>query len=190
MFEDLSIYGKPEKGKVLVSEPFIFDSNFKRSVILLCEHNEEGSFGLILNRPLDVKLGDVVENLFPMPYRLHLGGPVQNDTLHILHRIEELSEDSEEILPGLYWGTDFEKVKEMIANNTLNPDDIRFYLGYSGWGAGQLMEEMSFNSWVAADVSVASIFDENPDDMWKNILKGMGGALSILANSPENPNLN
>lgn len=180
----------PEKGKLLLSEPFMGDPNFDRSVVLLCEHNEEGSFGFVLNRPASVELSDIIEDVNQFDGTVYVGGPVQHNTLHYIHRFPTL-EGSQEIQNGLYWGGDFEQLLNLLDSHQITEDDIRFFVGYSGWGEGQLEEEMEKSSWIVADVNdVNVIFESDGQKMWQTILKNLGGKFSIYSNYPTDPRLN
>ena len=180
----------PAPGSVLISEPFMPDNNFKRSVVLLCEHQEDGSVGFILNRPLGIRINEAIESFPEFDAELYLGGPVQTDTLHYIHRIPELIEGSVEVMDGLYWGGNFENIKILIENGQLDADQIRFFLGYSGWGEGQLLEEMKERSWIVSQTDPVTIFSHDIDNLWKHVLKNMGGQYQIMSNFPESPLLN
>ncbi len=180
----------PGKGKILISEPFLNDPNFKRSIILLSEHNEEGSIGFILNKPTKFKISQIMDDFPEFEAPVYLGGPVQINTLQFIHRVGDMIEGSTEISEGLYWGGDFEILKLLIETNQVSPDDFRFFLGYSGWTEGQLDDELKINSWIVTSTSIDNIFSEEPDKMWREILKKMGKKYSILASFPENPSVN
>jgi putative transcriptional regulator len=180
----------PAAGMLLISEPFLYDPNFNRTVILLCDHEEEGSVGYILNRLLNVQLKDVLDFEFFLNIPLFLGGPVQNDTLHFIHRDERIAATSRQIGENLYWGGDFGLVKEMLINNELDPENYRFFLGYSGWTQGQLEDEILAKTWITTPATAEIIFEQDNDEMWKSILHNMGGNFRLLSNSPENPQLN
>lgn len=181
----------PEKGKLLISEPFLLDPNFKRSIILLGEHNEEGSVGFILNKPTDLKLNMVLDDDFPdFDATVYFGGPVQINTMQFIHRAGNIIDGSIEIKEGLYWGGSFEILKLLIETKQVEPEDFRFFLGYSGWGEGQLESEMKANSWLITSASNDNIFSEEPDKLWGDVLKSMGKKFAILASFPENPSVN
>lgn len=127
-------------GKLLIAEPFLADPNFARSVILLCEHGDEGSVGFILNRSTELTLGDLLPELYTPLLKVYQGGPVQLDTLHMLHRMPK-EFGGNEILPGVFWGGSYEALQEAILNNTYHPMDLRLLVGYSGWSPGQLDKE-------------------------------------------------
>ncbi len=180
---------KPEKGSLLLSEPFLPDPNFERTVVLLCEHNNKGSFGFVLNKPSAVKINEVVSDL-PVQREVFIGGPVQQDTLHYLHRIGDLT-GALPICDALFWGGDFDELTSGLDTRTISEADVRFFLGYSGWGAGQLEEELKQDSWIVCNYPPPELlFDTNPENMWKKALSGMGGRFSMYSNYPIDPNLN
>lgn len=181
---------EPAKGKILVSEPYLPDPNFERSIVLLCEHNEMGSFGFVLNKPSLAMLGDVMEGLDKFNATVFVGGPVQQDTLHYLHRCEELS-GATQITDDVYWGGDFENLKFLINTKQINSSDIKFFLGYSGWSEGQLDEELTADSWIVSDKFDSTlVFEMDPKAMWKKSLESMGGRYSIYSNYPVDPRMN
>jgi len=180
----------PEKGRLLISEPFLPDPNFERTVVLLCEHGAEGSFGFILNKASILKASEVMEELKNFDHEVFIGGPVQQDTLHFIQRNPEI-ENGAEILKGIYWGGTFEQVLMLCDTHQLHQTDIKFFLGYSGWDAGQLEEELEQDSWIVCDfVTEDLLFETDPNLMWKKALENMGGRFSIYANYPVDPRLN
>lgn len=181
----------PQKGDFLISEPFLPDPNFDRTVVLLCEHNEEGSVGFILNKPSVLKFDEAVEDVVDFDVPLYVGGPVQQDTLHFIHRAGDLLEGSMPIKEGIYWGGNYEQLITLINSGSINKKDFKFFLGYSGWAPGQLEEELKLKSWIIADdASVSQVFDINSELLWKEILNGMGGKFKIIANFPVDPRMN
>jgi len=182
---------EPKKGDLLISEPFLPDPNFERTVVLLCEHNEEGSFGFVLNRPSLLKYSDVIDGADDFNVSLFIGGPVQQDTLHFIHRAGDLIEGSVEICPGVFWGGNYEQVQSLIDTKQINPNDFKFFIGYSGWGSGQLEMEMKEKTWIVSNVANSiQIFDMDPEKLWKLALKNMGGKYKMIANYPIDPRLN
>lgn len=180
----------PEKGRLLISEPFLPDPNFERTVVLLCEHNEEGSFGFVLNKPSILKINEVMEELAALDNLVFVGGPVQQDTLHFIHRNATL-ENAVEIVDNIYWGGAFENLMLLLETRQTDPNDIRFFLGYSGWGPGQLEAELDQDSWIVCDyVTDELLFDTSPDVMWRKALENMGGRFSVYSNYPVDPRLN
>lgn len=181
---------EPGKGRLLISEPFLPDPNFERTIVLLCEHNNDGSFGFILNKPSEVKLGDVMQELKAYDVPLYVGGPVQQDTLHFIHTDADL-EDSTPIVDGVYWGGNFESLLIKLETYQTKISEVKFFLGYSGWGTGQLNEELKADSWIVSDkLNAELLFDTNPGAMWQTVLKNMGGRFSMYSNYPVDPSLN
>ena len=181
---------EPIKGCLLVSEPYLPDPNFERTIILLCEHNAEGSFGFVLNKPSHAKIADVMESMKDFDAQVYVGGPVQQDTLHYIHRVQTL-EDAIEIGDGIYWGGNFEHLNSLLNSKQIAAHDLKFFLGYSGWSEGQLEEELQANSWiVSGQVDEKLIFETDAEVMWQKALKAMGGRFSVYANYPIDPTLN
>ena len=178
---------KPEKGRILISEPFLGDYYFKRAVVLLVDHNEEGSFGVVLNKPLDMKLGDVVQNFPGFDAKVYLGGPVDRQNLFFIHTLGTQIDGSLEILDGLYWGGDLEMIKELIFLKKIDPQDIRFYVGYSGWSPNQLDDELKRNSWVVSQTTTSVIINTHPKVLWKTFLEKLGGDYLFWPKFPVDP---
>lgn len=177
-------------GVLLVARPTMEDPNFKRSVVLICDHNEEGSFGLILNRPLKIEEDELSRELNGYDNGLSFGGPVQPNTLHFLHQLGEQVSDAEQIINTLYWGGDFDRVRELAASRPLKQDELKFFLGYSGWSEGQLESEASNGDWILAPCDLDIVFEVDPEKMWSTVLRRMGGEYAWLANFPVDPRLN
>jgi len=182
---------KAERGDLLISEPFLPDPNFERTVILLCEHDEHGSFGFVLNKQSTVEFQEVIEGGDDFSEKLFIGGPVQQDTLHFIHRSPEQMGSGKEIVNGIYWGGDFERLLSLINTRQLNVEDYRFFLGYSGWSEGQLENELKAKSWIVYKQPTAEkLFDLDPEKLWKEALKELGGKFKMFSNYPEDPRLN
>lgn len=180
----------PEKGRILVSEPNLPDPNFERSIVLICEHNEEGSVGFILNKPSNSAVSELLEGINSFDLPVFIGGPVEQDTLHFIHRYESL-EGATEIGDGIYWGGDFERLLFLLESKQLLPEDIKLFLGYSGWAAGQLDEELAIDSWIISDrVDDELLFETDSSKMWRKALQLMGGRFSVYSNYPVDPRLN
>lgn len=180
---------EPGKGKLLISEPFIKDPAFGRSVILLVEKNELGTVGFVLNHKLNVTVADVVETI-QVQNKLYQGGPVAHDSLHFLYRGHNPLSRSVKVMNGLYWGGDFKELSEKLGNGDILPESIRFYIGYSGWEPGQLESEMEDKTWIVAPADIKSVFDLSEEKLWKQTMKSLGGEYALLANSPLDPKLN
>lgn len=182
---------KIQPGTLLLSEPFMFDDNFRRTVVLICEHNEEnGTVGLILNKPVNLRMNDVVEDFPAFKTKIFLGGPVGTDTMQFLHSLGDEIEGSIKLSDHLYWGGNFEQLKTLISQGKISTGDVRFYLGYSGWGFEQLNDELKQNSWILAKANYRHIFQSDFNHLWRNIMKEMGGIYNTMASYPENPLLN
>ena len=182
---------KPERGDLLISEPFLPDPNFERSVVYLCEHDENGSFGFVLNHQSEVQLQDVLEEIDSAAAPLFVGGPVERNTLHFLHRSKDLTEGAKEIKNGVLWGVNFEELLSRINMHTLDYNDIKFFVGYSGWSPGQLEEEIKANSWIIYKSATAQqVFDVDSKDLWKHVLNELGGKYKVMSNYPSDPRLN
>jgi putative transcriptional regulator len=179
---------KPTKGVLLVAEPSIIgDVSFNRSVVLLAEYNESGSVGFILNKPLEYKLKDFIPEI-NSNLTVYNGGPVEQDNLYFIHRIPEIIPDSIEISNGIYWGGDFKAISGLLQEDALKEDQIRFFLGYSGWASEQLEQELEVNSWVVAPNKYKNdIIGKAYNNFWKEKMIEFGGDYVIWSNAPENP---
>lgn len=181
---------KPNTGRILISVPSLQDFYFRKSVILLADHSDEGTFGIIINKPVEVKLSDVSSDFEGFDAPVYLGGPVKTDSLFFIHTRPDLIDGGVKILDGLFWGGNIELVKELIRQNRLSPDEIRFYVGYAGWVANQLERELEENSWVVSVTDLTDIINENPLEMWMSSLKKLGSEYTFWINYPADPILN
>ena len=177
-------------GKVLLADPFMLDPNFKRSAVLLCEHGGEGSLGFIMNKPLKMRVDELIEDFPEFESEVLFGGPVQTDTIHYIHNVGDLLEDSIKVADGVYWGGDFEKLKFLITSNLLLPANIRFFVGYSGWSEGQLTDEIELGSWVIAEMDANYLFKSEPGDLWKQVMYNKGNTFTVIAQMPDAVNWN
>mgnify|MGYP001165993457 CR=1 FL=1 len=182
---------KPEKGHLLIAEPSIFgDTTFSRSVILITEHNESGTVGFVLNKVQDVKLKELVSD-FQKDWPLYAGGPVSPDQLNFIHTRPDLINDAVSIKNGLFWNGNYEDVVTAVNKGQITENEIRFFLGYSGWEQQQFDEELKQNSWIVAENTFESRLLKKADqEFWRMKMLELGGNYSLWANSPENPNLN
>ena len=182
---------EPQKGDLLISEPFLTDPNFSRTVILLCEHNEEGSFGFVLNKLAQVNLKELIEGVGNREDSIYIGGPVQQNTLQFIHKNDGLIEGGVQISDEIFWGGNFEQMLAMMDSDLIPQKDIKFFVGYSGWAAGQLKGELEVNSWIISrNVDIDQIFNTDVKSLWKEVLNTMGGKYKIVANFPVDPRLN
>ena len=181
----------PAKGKLLIATPFLNDPNFSRSVVLLCEHASDGTVGFVLNQPANVTLGDLMAELerYMPPIALYTGGPVEETTLHIVHRIPEVL-GGIAVAPGIYWGGSFEILRDIVRTNEYEEKDLKIFIGYSGWSAGQLEQELLESTWLVGDISAELLFETEPHMVWKKAINRLGKNFSFLANMPIDPQLN
>lgn len=181
----------PEKGKILISEPFLPDTFFNRTIVYLADHNSEGSVGFILNKKLDIRVCDAVSGFDRCKEYLSMGGPVSPDTLHYLHNQGERIPNSVNVNDNIYWGGDIEFIRDLINKNELHWSQIRFFLGYSGWSAGQLERELKENSWVIVKTRGTIALDSyNFDNTWKRVLRSLDSKYRVWADFPESPDMN
>lgn len=182
---------KLKKGHLLIAEPSVIgDLSFNRSVILLADHNTDGSVGFILNKPLRYTINDLVPDI-DASFKIYNGGPVEQDNLYFIHNIPELITNSIEISNGIYWGGDFELTKNLINEGVVKKNNIRFFLGYTGWDPKQLENEMQANSWIACENTHQNkIIGKSTVDFWKEKIAELGGDYLLWSNAPENPLMN
>jgi putative transcriptional regulator len=181
---------RPSRGKILISEPLLSDNYFKRSVVLLAEHSDEGSFGIILNKPIDNKFNEVVPDFPDYDGNLYLGGPVSNSSLFFIHTLGNKIDNSQEIMEGLYWGGDIDSVRELLMINQIDKNQIRFCVGYSGWGSNQLEDELKRNSWLVSSLPAKTLMEQSPDGLWDYALTKLGSDYSYWTNFPTDPGMN
>lgn len=180
------------QGHLLIASPALRDPNFDRTVVLIVRHSEEGAFGLVLNRPTTMTIKQIWEHVDDessvQDAPVYMGGPVKGP-LAALHTDELLSEV--EIMPGAYMSAEAGKLGELVARSD---DEIRFFIGCSGWGAGQLEGELEEGAWITTPANVSHLFVAVGEDLWEKVLKEISGesilsALKIEA-PPEDPSVN
>jgi putative transcriptional regulator len=179
---------KLQKGFLLIAEPSIIgDLSFNRSVILLADHNDDGSVGFIMNKPLQFTLNDLIPDI-DCDFEVFNGGPVEQDNLYFIHNIPELIPNSIEISNGIFWGGDFELTKKLINKKLIDENNIRFFLGYTGWASDQLNDELCANSWILCkNIYEKKILSKKSSDFWQQKIVELGGDYLIWSNAPENP---
>ena len=180
---------KPKQGIILISEPSLRDFYFRQSVVLLAEHNKEGTFGVIINKPIEAQVKDIIKDFPDFDGTVYLGGPVKTDSIFFIHTLDDV-EDSMPIMQGLYWGGNIDTIRDRIVTGMLSEDDIRFFVGYSGWNPRQLDQEIKEKSWVLSHTSADEVININPESLWSNYLKSMGKDYAIWANFPADPSFN
>ena len=176
-------------GKLLIADPFLADSNFARTVVLLCEHGEDGTVGFVLNNRTDIAIGDLLPEISAAMLIVNQGGPVQTDTLHMVHRIPEVL-GGNKVVDGVFWGGSYEVLQTILAGNTYDSDMLQLFVGYSGWSVGQLQEEIDQRSWIVTDFQPHILFGTDTDEMWKAAILSLGKEYEYLINLPINPQLN
>lgn len=181
----------PSRGKVLISEPFLYDEMFGRSVILLVDHSTDGTMGLVLNKPLPLSLNDVLKEFKDINnIPIYKGGPLSTDTLFYLHTLKDV-EDSLQIGKGVYLNGDFDAIRRYILQGNDIDGKIRFFLGYSGWEHDQLCQEIEENTWLIGSTGISSLMDEKGSaELWKNVLGQLEGKYEIWSRFPQIPTLN
>jgi putative transcriptional regulator len=175
----------PHSGQLLVSEPFLSDPNFRKTVILLCEHEPQGSVGFVLNRLLETDTDEVIPGLLDHNFPIYYGGPVEQNTLHFVHRCGKLIDDSFPIGEGVYWGGNIELINDLIEKGEASYEDFKFFIGYSGWAEGQLNNEIEAKSWWLTSLDASIVFGENMEEIWPAAVKKLGPDFAYLADSPE-----
>ena len=181
---------EPAPGILLIADPFLKDPNFLRTVVFLCEHKTEGSFGFVLNRQYENTLDELIPELEGHQLPVYYGGPVQIDSIHFLHQYPDEIPGGQEVVKGVYWGGDFDAVVDLIKKSAIDADKIRFFIGYSGWGEEQLNTEMKEKTWLTVKANRKLIFHNKQEEIWKDSLKHLGGEYEMMANFPIDPQLN
>ncbi len=182
---------EPCKGRVLIAEPFLPGSYFNRSVVLLVSHSDKGAVGFILNKKIDYSLNEIMGDFPDFDVEVSIGGPVSTDSIYFIHSLGADFPGSIHVKDNLYWGGDFDELKKRINLGQVNPHQVRFFLGYSGWDSGQLEEELNENSWLVSEIEQGNVMDyPRKKHMWVDVVKELGGKYKLWENYPENPALN
>jgi len=175
------------QGKLLVSSPALVDPNFRKTVVLIAHHDEDGAMGLVLSRPSDVLAVDAVPILDGLPGAetpVFVGGPVQPEAFMVLAEFDDVDQAAAPIIGGLgFMPADAEP-------EDLEIKRLRLFAGYSGWGEGQLEAELAEDSWIVVDAIPDDAFADDPDELWRAVLHRKGGAFSLMENMPFDPGLN
>lgn len=179
-----------QKGRILISEPFLSDNYFRRSIVYLTEHNEEGSLGFVLNKPLEINITEIIDDFPESEFSISVGGPVSNNTVHFIHTLGDRIPESVAVTDGIFWGGDFDFIKEQIAQRKVKPFELRFFLGYAGWSADQLEGEMKENAWLVGQISPRMVMQGVGSEFWAKTLERYNNKYKAWANFPEDPGLN
>lgn len=182
----------PAQGSILISEPFLQDAYFQRSVVLLVEHNTQGSMGFVLNKKTDLIVNTFFPELEEYPeIPIYLGGPVSTNRLFFIHSLGDLIvPDSVKIKDRLYFDGDFEALKRYMQNGHSIEGKVKFFLGYSGWTEGQLGNEINKNSWVVSHAAKENVLLADGESFWKNSLEQLGSNYEAWTKYPKDPYLN
>ena len=172
-------------GNLLLAEPYLLDSNFRRSAIAVVDHHEDGTVGFVLNHPLDWRVSDVIDGFPAFDSFMGYGGPVQRDTLHFLHSVGDRLPESILVQENLWWGGDFERLTGLIDDGFVTPQDVRFFLGYSGWSEGQLKEELDANTWVVGALTNQLVFETPHDQVWPKAMRRLGNTYGVISEMDE-----
>lgn len=184
-------YSHLEKGTFLIATPDVESGIFFRSVLLLCEHSPNGSFGIVINKPLELELPEEILNTdrFANPHvGIRAGGPVQTNQMMLLHTSNKIPEQTIEICPGVFLGGDLQFLQEAIAD--ANGPPLYMCFGYSGWQAGQLEREFLDGGWFLCPATERLIFEVPAEKLWQTLLREMGGRYATLSMMPEDLSLN
>ena len=179
----------PVIGDVLISEPFMNDFYFRRSVILLIDHNEE-SLGVIFNKRLTIPFNEIVQGFPEFNADVYLGGPVETNRIFFIHTVGEMIPDSHLISNGLYWSGNISVLKSMIKMDLIKPHEVRFYVGYAGWDGRQLRNELKANTWVVGRFTAKQLLRTMPGKMWSDFVKQIGKRYALWDKFPVNPSEN
>lgn len=176
-----------EAGSILLAQPFMLDPNFKRGVVLITEHRKDGDVGFVLNKPIDMKINELIGYFPEFDAEVFYGGPVATDTVHFLHNMGDLVEDSIEVARGIYWGGNFEKLGFLVESELIKPENVKFFVGYSGWTEGQLNDELEAGSWILDTVHHNYAFKNSKEDLWKRVLNNKDNIYTVIAQMPDGP---
>ncbi len=177
-------------GKILISEPFLSDNYFRRSVVYMTEHSEHGSIGFVLNKSLNLGIKDVLDAFPGVDFPVSLGGPVSTNTIHYLHTLGDEVPESVHVKDGIFWGGNFDSIKDLIVAGVATDETLRFFLGYSGWSENQLDGEMELNAWLVGDISPDLVMRGGSSEFWTDTLSNFDSKYKAWANFPEDPGLN
>jgi putative transcriptional regulator len=176
------------RGQLLVASPGMLDPNFRRTVVLVTEHNDEGAAGLVLNRPSPAPVSELVPQLEPLVddgEQLWVGGPVQPNAVIVLGEFLDPGDAAVPLFGSLGFPS-LEEPEDVAAQTTRR----RVFAGYAGWGAGQLEDELSRDDWIVESSRPDDPFTEAPGELWADVLRRKGGIYELVARIPEDPSVN
>ncbi|MEZ5063680.1 MAG: YqgE/AlgH family protein [bacterium] len=182
-----------KRGTFLIASPLLRDPNFVHSVVLMCEHGDDGSWGLVLNRRTDASLGELVDSISSPPALaagVHWGGPVETSRLQVLHRLRRTFDESLDICDGVGLGLTLDDLRRVASRELLPGEALRAYVGHAGWGAGQLDAELDTGSWIVCTADERFVFDIPAETVWDHALRALGPRYETLVNVPVDPRVN
>lgn len=177
-------------GDILIAKPFLQDGHFKRSVLYLCEHNNEGSLGFVINKSHGLILRDIFPHLKNGNFQLFDGGPVSPNQLFYTHTLGSRLSDSQHVTNNVYWGGNFFELSEMIEKGNVSEAEIRFYIGYSGWGAEQLSAEIENDMWFTKPADYNKLIKVNPEELWADELVKINPGFKAFTDFSFDPSMN
>ena len=179
-----------KQGRLLISEPSLSDPTFFKSVVLITHHCINESVGLILNQKTKINLNELIDDIPSSNFPVYIGGPVEKNAIQFIHTIGNKISNAQEIIKGLYWGGDFNKVIELIHQNRISKEEIRFFAGYAGWHENQLNTEIRNNGWITHKSDINLCMKYSDHNLWSTLMKTKKEKYAIWANMPTNPSLN
>ena len=179
-----------ENGSFLISHPTLLEDSFFKAIVLVTHHNFEETIGLVINHPSKIKLHEIIDDIPNSDFPVYIGGPVSKNSIHFIHSLGRLIPNSIKIYNGLYFGGDFNVVKDLLWKGKINKENMRFFAGYSGWEANQLEDELKENSWILKEKNLKLSMQYSNKDYWSKIIRKMDKKYAIWANFPKNPSLN
>ena len=181
---------KAKKGRILISEPSFNDSIFFKSVVLLTHHDDDESIGLILNQPTKINLNEILNNIPLSDFPVYIGGPVAKQSLQFIHTLGSLIPESNQITENIYFGGDFNTILKLMQDKKITKNEIRFFVGYSGWGEDQLNSEIREDSWLVESSKDDLCMQYSTTKLWNKIIRNQKSDYAIWVNMPKDPNLN
>jgi putative transcriptional regulator len=178
------------KGKILIADPFLQGPYFERSVVFMAEHNHEGAMGFILNQPTGILVEQAVDQITNCEFPIYYGGPVDDDILFYVHSLGYKIKNSVQINDRLFWGGDFNELCDLIKKNKVRADEIKFFVGYSGWSKLQLENEMENKSWITDELKTSYLFGNHNKKLWNKCLEAKNNNLSLYSKFEHTPSLN
>lgn len=179
-----------KQGNILLAEPFMDEPTFKKAAIFITDYPDSGTVGFIINKPIHMKLNNVLASFPEFDADVYFGGPVGTDTVHYLHTFGDLLEESLHVGEGIYWGGNYEKLKFLVKQELVKPYQIKFLIGYAGWSKGQLEDEINAGSWIVSELDKNYIFSNKVSNLWKQMMQDRGATWEIMSDLTDDVNWN